>query len=268
MRYGYALVLCLTACISYDIGEERHWEIEVSPRPGATNVARGIKLQVRLGRRLAADSITSESVRLRSGQVTVEVNVHYNPVTMDLWISPRAPLDADVAYSLEVQGLVDLDGTRQVTQVRASFSTGRELQGAEVELPGLPPAAEDAAKLIRQRCAVVECHASGAAKHGLDLGTASGLRSTALGIVRGAHRDRSARTIKWEGLVRLSELPIVDVSSGANRAARSYLLYKVLGDSHIAGQRMPPPPLAGLTQKELETVQGWIEQGASLQYFQ
>jgi hypothetical protein len=95
---------------------------------------------------------------------------------------------------------------------------------------------------------------------GLDLSSRAGIERTAIGVraskLAGTTGDEGAR-----GALQLAGMNIIDVVAGRGSPATSYLVYKVLGDPHVLGERMPEgrPPLS---EAELRMLSTWIAQGA------
>ena len=84
--------------------------------------------------------------------------------------------------------------------------------------------------------------------------------STAIGVVARQTRVGTQADQVWHGAPTLDGLAIIDVIGGVGRPARSYLVYKVLGDPHAAGDRMPSD--APLSSDELASLSLWIRNGA------
>lgn len=122
----------------------------------------------------------------------------------------------------------------------------------------------DVSSIFSQQCAGAGCHQGPQPAMGLDLATAQGVRDTAVGRMSRQYYRSTAGSEGSAGLIRLTDLRIVDVLAGKGRPTRSYMMYKIVGDSHILGQRMPPrsadrEPLSTLEQS---TIQAWIFAGA------
>jgi hypothetical protein len=182
----------------------------------------------------------------------VEVDV----VRAGLVITPRTTLDPDLEYDLEISGLRDLDGHPTSEVARVSFRTGRTIDASPVE-----PASFDAVSAIfTARCATSGCHVGDAAL-GLDLGSADGVRDTAIAVDASEVRPPVRGTYSTVAPA-MTGLAIIEPGS----PARSYLVYKVLGDPHVFGSAMPPPDGEGgegaLSVAEIATLASWIRGGA------
>jgi Bacterial Ig-like domain len=255
------VVLVLAAAVGCDF-ERPHesvdaWRLESLPADGAVAVAHGQRVVIRLDRRLLPRSVSPASVRISSGAVSVATRVRLQPVWGELWIDLERPLDPEVTYRLEVEGLVDLDGHVLAEAYSARFRTGLDA-GAEVEQPELAPGAVLA--LLRTRCATVGCHAGPAPALGLNLEDHAAITKTAIGaasrFAQGNVHDESVR-----GAFTLAGLRIIDIVAGRGQAATSLLIYKLLGDEHVPGAPMPPDAVP-LNRQEAELVSTWIEAGA------
>jgi hypothetical protein len=198
-------------------------------------------------------------VKLRSGPVEVPLTVRFWPTTSELWIDPdpQTALAPDVSYELQVDGLVDLDGELQPEPYRIVFTTGLALGPPAKDAV---PRAVAALSLLAERCATSRCHAGASPAAGLDLSSAEGVERTAIAAASqlpgGTTGEEGAR-----GALALAGLPIIDVFSGRGHPATSYLLYKVLGDEHILGERMPRGR-EPLSAADTELLAEWIAAGA------
>jgi hypothetical protein len=203
--------------------------------------------------------VNNRSVRLHSGAVFPPAVVRYALLEKQIRIALPAwgPMASDTTYGLEIDGLIDLDGLAQREPYSVYFTTGSELGVApELEPADVPRALE----LLRDRCASSGCHAAPLPAAELDLGSARGIEAT---VTRTSH-ELELEGVTAQGAAGALWLPatrIVDVTAGIGDPARSYLMYKVLGDPHIVGERMPP---AGprLSANELASLAAWIERGA------
>jgi len=233
--------------------------LDSSPADGDSEVPRWLELRVDLDRYLLPRSVSRATVRLESGAITELFYLRFDPVAQQIraQLPESAPLQAHTAYDLVVDELRDLDGNLQPEEYRITFRTGGAL--------GDGPAPVDAtwsqvAPLLERRCALSGCHAPPAARAGLDLSSADAVRRTALGALSSQFPSGSLGQAA-PGALTLAGLPIVDVVGGGGSPARSYLLYKVLGEDHILGAPMPPEGPA-LAADELRLLADWIQIGA------
>jgi len=256
-----AVLAVLASSCDLDVPDtgERSWAMSSIPRDGEAGVARQTPLEIQLDRRVLPRSVSNRSVRLGSGAVSPPAVVRYQLLSRQIRISLPSwgPLVSDTTYLLEIEGLVDLDGVAQREPYSVYFTTGPELGAApEPEPADIPRALE----LLRDRCASSGCHAAPLPAAELDLGSARGIEATV---------TRTSRQLELEGVTAqgaagalwLPATRIIDVTAGIGDPARSYLMYKVLGDPHIAGERMPPSG-PRLSANELALLAAWIERGA------
>jgi hypothetical protein len=168
------------------------------------------------------------------------------------------PLEPNVVYRFTVDGVRDLDDRQIETEYVARFRTG-----ADVGEPPLSPSAtwEEVAPIFEARCATAGCHVADGAPYGLDLSSPEAIRATAIG--RRSPRGGGATSEANRGSIFLGALSIIDVIGGVGRPDGSLLIYKVLGDPHVLGERMPPADAGeALSHEEIATLSAWILAGA------
>ncbi|AKF06491.1 Ig-like domain-containing protein [Sandaracinus amylolyticus] len=229
--------------------------IATVPAPAADDVDRLARMQVVFDRPLAPSSVSAASVRVVSGARVVPIAVHADPTLPGLRIVPQSELDPDARWELRVEGVRDLDGVVAQRHV-VVFRTGRAASAPPDEVPPW----SEIGPLLAQRCG--ECHGGEASVLGLDLGSAEGVRSTA---IRVASRQTGERPRAGAVVTGLGGMTRIEVFGSAGRPEESYLVYKLLGDPHVAGERMPPPGDAGdhaLSRDEIARVAAWIRGGA------
>jgi hypothetical protein len=214
------------------------------------------RITVALERLPLPRSVNRATVSLRSGSVVSWLDLRLQPALRELWITQRGALEPETTYQLELRGLVDLDGVTQPEPYRVLFATGRQLGGAAPG-PAIEPA--EVLALLRSRCGRSECHASESSAAGLDLATGPGIEATARNVAPQLYAAIHGPAPRG-GLTVAAPL-IIDANAGHGEPARSYLVYKLLGDEHILGDPMPPrePPLS---ESELQLVIDWIFAGA------
>jgi hypothetical protein len=131
-------------------------------------------------------------------------------------------------------GVDSPEGTVRVT-FYASFNNN-----ASGTVSGAPNTNEYVYKIIASQCATSGCHSGTAstcsATTGFGMGTASAMRSNTIG---------AGTCAGGKGSVRIS----------ANSASGSYLYQRVTGQA--------TPKMGSLTQKELDLIKDWIDQGAA-----
>ncbi len=220
-----------------------------TPEDGASGVDRDGEIRVRYDRRLAPWTVHRGTVRVGSGPSNAFLSVRYDPVRLEIVARPFSrPLVSNVVYSLFVEGARDLDGV-PVEPFESSFSTGA-LEG-EPPRSGSTPWSE-VEPIVMRACA--ECHDENDPM-GLDLSTPQGWRETAFGVPAVQTGGREAFPERG-----LGGLPRVDLIAGAGRPSTSYLIYKLVGDSHILGAPMPPEE--PLSVAEIAAIADWILGGA------
>jgi hypothetical protein len=248
-------------------GPGDEWDISSSPADGEPGVSRAGPVYVQLDRRVLPQAVSSDSVKLFSGEVRASVKLFYEPVSRRIVaeLSGKTPLYPAVIYELDVKDLIDLDGNRQTEPYQAVFRTAVSEPEAVPVLPryGWP----EVEPIFSSRCAGSGCHGGNAPALDLDLSSAAGVERTAAGA---PSRQLSFAALPPEGArgaLSLAGLSIIDVQAGYGQPAGSYLIYKVLGDPHILGDGMPPPGagVSGLTKTELKTVSYWIRSGAPVE---
>lgn len=230
--------------------------IASDPGNGAQGVDRAARLRVFFDRLLLPLDVHRGHVLLRSGELSVFVELRYDPIERAVIVESESALDPDVVWRLRVEGLRDLD-RREMEPWEIAFRTGSEAIGEDPEAVSFA----DVAPIFEARCASAECHAGPSAVLGLDLSSAEGVRSTAVGVA--AQQARVGVSDRpWLGTSTLAGLARVEVVAGVGRPGDSYLVYKVLGDPHVWGARMPPEPEPPLGAEELDLLGRWIQAGA------
>ncbi len=234
--------------------------VSTTPADGATDVDRRAQIRIEFDRRLAPSSVAVDSARLYSGGRSVGLATTIDVIRPALVLRPRSTLDPEATYVLEVDALRDLDGNLGAEPDPSEFHAGTAREGvpAPDEIPF-----ERVGPIFEARCATSRCHAGAAPVLGLDLSRAESIRRTAIGVPASEVR-RPVAGAAASSAPALTGLAIIDVSA----AARSYLVYKILGDPHVRGSPMPPPVGEGgegaLTAAEVELVVAWIAGGAPL----
>ncbi|MEC7522743.1 MAG: Ig-like domain-containing protein [Myxococcota bacterium] len=263
MRRGlpaaFGALLCCAAC---DVPPDRAPEsgpvvLGADPADGEVGVDRAGPFRVFFDRPLFPNDVHRGRVSLQSGSRGVFLAPSFDPVERLLVVAPQATLDPAAVYRLELEGLRDLGG-RPMDDLVITFETGEDASEPPVEAP---VAWADVAPIFAG-CAESGCHDAEAPALGLDLSSADAVARTAIGVPAtqvaiGAREDRV-----WYGAASLDGLARIDVVAGRGRPARSYLIYKVLGDPHVAGERMPPAPAAALPPADLRRLANWILSGA------
>jgi hypothetical protein len=228
------------------------------PEDGAQGVDRAKSVRVRFDRALAPEDVHRGNVALVSGARSAFLAPRFDPVDHALLLDIAGePLDPNVLWRVELGELRDLE-LAPMEPVTLSFRTGDQAVG---DPPLAAPSFADVAPIF-ERCASAGCHAGPDAVLGLDLSSAEAIRRTAVGIAAEQVRVGVEGERPWDGADGLFGLARIDVAADRGNPAQSYLLYKVLGDPHIAGARMPPAPAAPLSEGELRALADWILVGA------
>lgn len=241
----------------YTEGGDTPWRLGAVPEAGSSDVPTLPVVRVQLDRRVFPQAVAGRAW-LQSGESRPTVSVDYDPVTRSLLIAPRFELLTFTAYSVRVEGLIDLDGVAQPEPFASVFATGGA--SGEREVPR-PPDWPKVAALLQSRCVGNDCHGGDRPALGLDLSSAEAIERTAIGVasrqaIAGASGMRVPR-----GALTLFGLPIIDRVAERGRMGTSYLLYKVLGDGHVVGAPMPPEG-DPLDDRELALLRDWIQTGA------
>ncbi len=211
-------------------------------------------------RRLLPRTVNPGTVRLRSGGVDHRLSVRFDPVESAIIATAfdDVPLAPEIVYRFTIDGVRDLDDRQIDTEHLVRFRTG-----AAEPVPPVPPSATwaEVAPIFSARCATTGCHAGSAPPFGLDLSSPERIRETAIG--RRSPRGGGETIEANRGSVFLGALNIIDVVGGVGRPDGSLLIYKVLGDLHVLGERMPPPEAGPpLSHEEISTLSRWILAGA------
>ena len=233
--------------------------LDSDPGEGEVDVDRGVVFRAWLDRAVYPRDVHRGHVSVQSGSRGVFLAPSFDPIDRVLVLrNAGVPLDPAVVYRLRVDGIRDLDGNTMAAPFEIAFRTG-ELAGTEPT-----PAPVDYARVapILEGCAALGCHSADAPALGLDLSSPEGIRTTAIGVVAEQTRVGTQGERPWHGAASLDGLALIDVVGGVGRPARSYLLYKVLGESHTGGDRMPPEPDPPLDPAALRTLSDWILAGA------
>ncbi len=223
-------------------------------------LARGAPVGFTTDRLLSPRTVSRATVGIQSGGQGIYGSLRYDPARRRALFVPH-PDDVifeGTEYQLVITvGLAAWDGTPMADPAQHSFLTASATYVAPAPPDG-PRLSRDVAPLLAAMCASSGCHGGANVAMGLDLSSAASLRRTALGVMS---RERPANSAgestrtdpAWSSLERID---------GQGDPAYSYLVYKIIGDGPIRGDRMPPPPLAPLTQAEIERVSDWIARGA------
>jgi hypothetical protein len=228
------------------------------PYDGERGVDRAITPRVYFDRLVLPGDVHRANLSLESGGRAAFLAPRFDPVERAIVIdNAGVELDPDVRYQMYVSGVRDLS-LHVMLPFLLTFTTGDEAIG---EPPRAPPRFADVEPIF-MRCADAGCHRAPDPVLGLDLSSAQGVRTTAIGIVAEMARVGVQDERPWHGAGGLAGLARIDVAAGMGRPAQSFLLYKVLGDPEVPGMRMPPPPAEPLTDDELHTLSEWILEGA------
>jgi hypothetical protein len=216
---------------------------------------------------LSPRSVVRANVAIGSGGQGIFGRLSYDPARRRVVFTPDDPaMFPGTAYQLIVRaGLLAWDGTPMGEEQRRDFVTSDAgyVAPASVVIPTLQ---RDIAPFFASRCALSNCHGGGDPVMGLDLSSADAIRRTAIAVIA---RERPASSVgasfrtdpTWGAMLR------IDVGNGREGTTRgepaySYLVYKILGDGPVEGDRMPPPDLAPLGDAEVRMVSDWIAAGA------
>lgn len=214
------------------------------PMDGATEVDRGTPIRVDYDRSLDPRTVGRDTVSLSSGALVPYLDVRFDPVERAIVTRPfrGRPLEPSVRYTLAIAGVRDLDGFEGEPLVLV-FETGDSL----TEPPAEGTTTWEAVEPIFAAHCVDGCHDGGDGSVRLDLTTLEGARATCVGVT--ADQTGGTGTVGRLGLGGMARIEPSD-------PARSYLIYKMLGDPHAWGD--PMPPSGALPRAEVALVADWI----------
>lgn len=218
------------------------------PADGAIGVTRDPLIRIEFDRPLSARALATAEIRLRSGEVGIGIEVETDPISHSLEVRVLRPLLPEVAYVLEVEMPEDLDGNVG-DAVELRFTTSDD----DTPVPVRTATWADVEPTFRL-CAA--CHDASEPPMGMDLSTPEAIARTALGVPARQVAVADGATAASAGLTGMARIE-------PGRPDRSYLVYKVLGDPHILGERMPRS-LDPLSPAEIEALGLWIRAGAPL----
>lgn len=208
-------------------------------------------------RLLSPSTVSRGSFRLTTGSVGVFVGTTYDPARrrVVLGLNP-GDLRPGLEYVLTVTDAVrGWDGSSLASPYVVRFRAGERVT---VDRPDAPTLGAVAA-LFSRRCVDAGCHVGPTPAMGLDLSSAAAIRRTALGApsVERPGPVSGNTDPRWGALLRVDP----GVAGGVGQPGYSYLLYKILGDGPMLGERMPrgAPPLS---DDEVALVSDWIAAGA------
>jgi len=263
---SFALVVAACDVSPEESTSNSEWVVSSFPENGDYDVSRIGTMAIKLDRRVYPNTVDRGSVQISSGAIFSWLNAYFEPVTKQIVIGlhPDRPLEPFATYRLIVQGLVDLDGVTQPELYQLLFRTGSRL---DETIPSRTAEWSKIEAILKRSCAQTNCHAGSNPVMGLDLSTLLGVQQTAIGAPSNQLPKNTISAEGASGLLSFSAFPIIDVSVSFGQPAGSYLMYKVLGDSHIVGHSMPPPDSSfpKLEREELEALSLWIRFGAITQ---
>ncbi|MCB9667419.1 MAG: Ig-like domain-containing protein [Myxococcales bacterium] len=236
------------------------------PAFGQDQVSRLPRLSATFDGPLLPATVHGGNIQLRSGEATIPLTLTLGVLApqIEARMSSQLPLSANTTYHWQIKDLWDLDGDRMGEMWEVIFRTGNREAASfpEPEAPGWG----DVQPILTAHCAFSRCHRGPKAALGLDLSTAEAVRDTAIGVNSKQYYRSSIDAEGGAGFSRLSDLRIVDVVSGKGRVGLSYLMYKIAGDRHILGERMPPASAGQepLSFAQQAIIQAWIASGAPL----
>jgi hypothetical protein len=207
-------------------------------------------LRVELDRRIAPSSLADGVVEVTSGGNYIWLVQQIDVVHPAIIVRADGLFDPDITYSLRVHVLHDLDGHASTVTPWMHFHTSSSIAGTTAPRVTFADVAP-----VLSNCA--GCHAGATAPLGLDLSTGAAVRATAVEVPAREEQPTVSGYLDTEVTAALTGMARI----APREPARSYLMYVVLGDSHIAGASMPlnAPPLA---MEDIELLQRWIAAGA------
>ena len=228
--------------------------VATQPSEGQVDVVRRGPFVIDFDRLLDPELVGRGSVRLVSGPVFELLSVRYEASDKRVIASlfGGSALEPNVGYRLELRDLTGLDGAslpEPPPSVR--FTTGADVG----PVPATPTATWSEVAAVFTSCAVEGCHGGEAPARGLDLSSPAAVETTAVGVAPQAVTGVLSRFVRVDR-----------TTTTTGRADRSYLLYTLLEDAPISGERMPPPGPDGdappLSRGAIRVVERWIQGGA------
>ncbi len=221
----------------------------------------GPPIIVATDRLLAPRTITRGTFAVSTGAIGVFGGVRYDPARHRVLFFPNpGELRPGLDYVFTVHTEVTTwDGVALPRPVTVHFvPTVREAQPT-VHPPSL---ARDVAPLFSARCARADCHGGAEPAMSLDLSSPAAIRNTTVGVLareRPTARADAIDTVdpRWGSLDRVDP----GIADGQGRPEYSYLVYKLLGDGPMWGERMPREDVS-LSPDEIALVADWIAAGA------
>jgi len=207
------------------------------PADGDVDVDRAPTLRVFLDRPIYPGDVHRGHAWVQSGVRSAFLSPWFDPVGRVLTAELiGSPLEPHVRYRMVIEDLRDLDLEPMGRPYEITFETGLEA----TPRPAPPAVGYDEVRPILAGCSVERCHGGDRPALGLDLSSPEGIQETAIGVAARQTRVGTQAGELLHGAPTLAGLAIVDVVGGVGRPARSYLLYKVLGDPHAGGDTMLP----------------------------
>jgi hypothetical protein len=247
------------------VSAERDWVVSSLPADGDRDVSRLGRMAVTLDRRIYPQRVDRSTVYVVSGEIFSPLVAYFEPVTkrVMIYFYPQYPLSPLTTYRLIVEDLVDLDKNTQPESYQVIFRTGSRI---DETIPWPQVEWKDIYPIFQRSCANGACHGASTAAMGLDLSSAAGIERTAIGALSRQIPTNTTSSESARGVLSFSGFRIIDIVGVAGRPASSYLMYKILGDSHIMGNAMPPSDanVPGLNREELEAISNWILYGAMM----
>jgi mono/diheme cytochrome c family protein len=218
----------------------------VEPADGATDVAINPIVRVGVSDHLDDRTVSGGAFKLYSGPLSYWMMAYYDPVARRVVAWPSSKLRENAEWVFEAQaGIEARDGgplaAGRLTGFRTGAATGDDQPFAAAEYLG------DIAPIFGSRCA--SCHGGAAPIAGLALDTAAGVVDTALGIPSDGDAEMDRVT--------------------PARPGQSFLIYKIIDDAPVSGDRMPrsfdeDAPAAPLSPDEQQIISDWIAGGAAI----
>jgi hypothetical protein len=216
----------------------------VQPEDGAADVAIDPVIRVGVSEHLDDTALDGGSFKLYSGPLSYWLMAYYDPVSRSAVVWPSAKVREDADWVFEArEGIADREGRPLAPGRLTGFATG-DAAGGEKPFPEVDFATA-VAPILAARCA--SCHGGTGPVAGLALDTADGVIQTAIGAPS-THDPEMVRVFP-------------------SRPGRSHLVYRVVDDEPVSGDRMPRSfdgtPAAPLTQAEQQLISDWIAGGAA-----
>lgn len=253
-----------------DSSIEEEWQLSSIPADGDVAVSRLAGITIELDRMVHAHTVNSNAIWITSGESVAFYRLFLEPYSRQIIVEfdPIRPLRPYTTYLLFVDFLIDLDNNIQPESYQAFFRTGEEL-GEPAKKPEVQW--NDIEQIFNRSCVNRTCHGADRSALGLDLSSVKGIERSAISVPSRQMSTGFSMANSTKSAFSFIGFTIIDVIESSGRPASSYMMYKILGDTHILGEPMPPPRTdseewyeAKLQAEEIKMISYWIRYGAQM----